>query len=268
MPVDLTTDDPVIAPRSLYVPEPRPDAPFIVYGIGHSGAGAAPWRTVAAQLGADAELRAHRLPGRENRLAEAAFWAVESAAAELAAAILAAVREDERPFLVAGVCAGAVIGRVALDLVACQGPSTVVDRALGLVVCDQTAPTTPAIPLSGLPTAELRAWLRDHGGTPQQLLDDERVFGFLEPVLRADLAMVESYEHGLEPLGLPLYLVRMAARTDEDIDLERWREDAGAAFHVIEAPFAGNALTEYPDELAQVLRDAWALGADSSAAGR
>lgn len=233
--------------RVLYVPKPIEDAPAVVYGVGHAGAGAAPWRAVADHLGPVAEVRAYRLPGREKRRAEPPHATVEAAAAELAAAISEAAHIDGRPFLIAGACSGALIGRVALDQL--SGPGV-----LGLCSFGQTAPTTAVPTLSGLPSAELRDWLYAHQGTPHEVLDVDALFRFFEPVVRADLRMAETYVHRIARMGSPLFLVRANGQTDVDLDLEPWRGDAAAGVHVLDVSAEGDLLDAHPDQVAAALR--------------
>ncbi|MBS2547165.1 hypothetical protein KGQ19_09800 [Catenulispora sp. NL8] len=238
--------------RALYVPQACTEASAVVYGVGHAGAGAASWKPVAAGLGPAAEIRAYRLPGRDNRLREPPHASVQAAAAELAAAVVERWREDGRPYLIAGICSGALIGRVALSVIASAAPDAAAG-ALGLLAVDQPAPGAPEPPLSGLPTAELRRWLDEHGDTPSRVLGDDRLFAFFEPALRGDLRMAEDYTHRLEPLDVPLLLVRAAGQSEADIDLAGWRQDAAGPVHVLGAVAPGGLLATRPDDLADVL---------------
>ncbi|MFJ1643369.1 MULTISPECIES: thioesterase II family protein [unclassified Streptomyces] len=255
MPSDPTPPVSPVASRTFYVPERCREALAIVYGVGNAGSGAAPWKTVAARLAPTVETRAYRLPGRENRLRDPAHTTLVAAAAELAAAVLDDVGNDARPFLLAGVCSGALIGRVALTLIARDAPD-VLDAALGLVVIDQTAPTTPIPELSTLPTPGLRQWLREHHGTPTEVLDNDKLFAFFEPTLRTDLRMAETYVHEGEPLTTPLILVRAAGQTDLDIDLAPWRTDTAGSVLVMDAAGPVGTPTTHPAGLAEVLRQA------------
>ncbi len=238
--------------RVLYVPLPT-ESGAVVYGIGHAGAGAAPWRAVAELLSPAVELRAYRPPGRENRFRETAHESIEAAAAELAGAVSGRLDDDGRPYLVAGICSGALIGRAALGMLARDRPEGFA-AALGLVVVDQSAPGSPVPELSTLPAARLRSWLREHGGTAAEVIDDDSMFAFFEPVVRTDLRMAEAYVHDLEPLRSPLVLVRGPGRAGADADLAAWTLDASGPIRVIETAVAGGLLGSDPRELAAVLK--------------
>lgn len=256
MPPDPSGPTSHVGPQVLHVPAPAESANVAVYGIGHAGAGAAPWNAVAEFLSPDVEVRAYRLPGRENRFRESAHESIEAAAAELAEAIARRLDDDGRPYLVAGVCSGALIGRVALELIARNHPDAA-SAALGLVVIDQRAPTTSVSELSTLSAAQLRQWLREHGGTAAEILDDDRLFAFYEPALRTDLRMAEAYLHGPERLAPPMLLVRGPGQQDEDLDLAAWRSDAAGPVHVIDSAAGGGLLLGTdPRELAATLKAA------------
>ncbi|MEU5523783.1 thioesterase domain-containing protein [Streptomyces sp. NPDC047860] len=236
--------------RALQKWTPRPHTSAVVYALAHAGAGAAPWNPVAAALPSHLELRALRLPGRENRIAAEPHTSVASAAAEVAGVIAADADAHGKPVLLAGSCFGAMIALAALGLLPAHVP------VRGLVALRQPIPGHVA-PASGdrpsaMSTADLRIWLRDYRLTPAALLDDDAVFAFFEPLLRSDLSLTDGYAFTGSPLDVPVFLLRTAS-PQEDLDSAAWGRATSAAVRVHDVAVDGDPLTEAPTVLAEAI---------------
>ncbi|MDO0930121.1 alpha/beta fold hydrolase [Streptomyces sp. TG1A-8] len=75
---------------------------------------------------------------------------------------------------------------------------------------------------------ELRGWLRNGGGSPPQLLDNDDLWRKFAPVLRSDFKLVDTWTppRSPEPLPLPVPLTAFAGRHDKLIGENRllaWR---------------------------------------------
>lgn len=74
--------------------------------------------------------------------------------------------------------------------------------------------------------AELRAWLRNGGGSPPQLLDNDDVWHKFAPVFRSDFKLVDTWAPPRSPEPLPVPLSAFAGVHDKLIDEDRllaWR---------------------------------------------
>ncbi|MER7728147.1 amino acid adenylation domain-containing protein [Streptomyces sp. NPDC096323] len=253
----MEPNSPAVAPRALLCQAARPDAAVVVYAIAHAGAGAAPWNPVAAALPDSVELKSVRLPGRESRIAEPTHTTVPEAAEEVARVIAADAREHGKPVLVVGSCFGAMVGLAALGLL----PSDV--AALGLLAVRQPIPGHIAPPGGARPASmdarQLRAWLRDYRLTPAALLDDDHVYEFFEPLLRADLTMTDGWSFDGPPLRAPVFLLQ-GTDAGQALDAEAWSAVTRAPVHVHGLAAGGDPLTEHPallaDAIASVARQA------------
>ncbi len=59
-----------------------------------------------------------------------------------------------------------------------------------------------------LPKDEFIAKLIEYGGSPDEILKDESIMNFFEPILRADFEGVENYTYvESEPLNIPIYVM-------------------------------------------------------------
>lgn len=185
----------------LHCPAPRPDAGLRVYAFGHAGAGAAAWNAVARQLPESIELCAFRLGGRERRYTEPAPRTVADAVVDVGERLVGVLAEDGRPFAVAGVCSGALLG---FELVRWLRPVPV-----ALVVFNHRAPHVP--PRGGPGTVHLMAArdmferLRSSGAIHGPLASDPSIFAAFEPTIRADHEAAETYVYrGGPPVGCPI----------------------------------------------------------------
>jgi amino acid adenylation domain-containing protein len=236
---------------ALHIPARNDNAVAVVYGVGHSGSGAAVWNPVGKHAPASIDVRGFRLPGREKRFGQPYFTSVASAAAELAEVISADAAEHGKPVLVMGSCTGALIGHGAL--LALRGSV----NALGLVVANQTPPRLAAReeqpPIDSMTSGELRVWLRDRNLTPAEILDDDELYEALEPTLRVDLLMTDGYFAPQKNLGTPIYLLETAG---DELGLDYvsgWQDATSGSAEVLPMPVYGDPLTSHPVVLASAL---------------
>ncbi|HZM74949.1 MAG TPA: thioesterase domain-containing protein [Candidatus Limnocylindrales bacterium] len=229
--------------RALHKPVSRPDATTIAYGIGHAGAGASVWNPVAESVGESVEIRALRLPARENRITTPAHPSVDQAAAEIARVVTDDAKEHGKPALVIGSCSGVLLALAALDI---MGDAPFVRASVFLrPPTEEQMGHTDAARVTSLDLPSLNEWLRKHQLTPAAVLDNDTMFKFFEPVVRADFAMVHGYRYRGRVLPYPTYVIPTA---------DAWltaatnvvREDAG---------IAGDPLTEHPHELAGAITE-------------
>lgn len=88
----------------------------------------------------------------------------------------------------------------------------------------------PAVPVERgyykLPLDAFKNKLREMGGCPEDVLNSEELFGFYEPIIRADFKVVESFTHlPVEPLAIP---VTVMIGTEERIafeDAAKWQDE-------------------------------------------
>lgn len=193
--------------RWFHRPLPRPTARTRLVCVPHAGAGAGVFRPWAGLLPDDVELVAVRLPGRENRLRESPARDWPSLARDFAAAL-----EDQvaPPYLLFGHSMGAMLVYETVVGPLARPP----DRVL-LSGC--RAPHVPrALPaIHALPPPRFRAELGRLAATPAAVLADPALMALLEPALRADLRLAETWHHrSPAPLPVPLTVFR---GTDDEV---------------------------------------------------
>ncbi|MFG6107730.1 alpha/beta fold hydrolase [Leptothoe sp. EHU-05/26/07-4] len=180
----------------------KPKASIRLFCFPHSGAGAYVFKNWDFQKFSelDIEVCAIRLPGHEGRFKEAAFNRFQPLISALASALLPYL---DRPYAFFGHSLGAMICFEWARQLRREG-RTGPDR---LFVSARRAPQLlPVNPFSHtLTDADLKTELRDYDGTPEAVLQNSELMDLFLPVLRADLAVNETYTYVDEaPLDCPI----------------------------------------------------------------
>ncbi|HEU5320604.1 MAG TPA: thioesterase domain-containing protein, partial [Methylomirabilota bacterium] len=190
-----------------------------------AGGGAAAYRTWTAELPAEVEVCALRLPGREDRLTEPPFRRL----GPLVAALVPGLRPHlDRPFAFFGHSMGALVAfHTAHAVRHYQSP-------VHLFVSGRRAPHVPSAypPIHALPDAEFVRQLRRLNGTPEAVLCEPQLMDMLLPVLRADIAVSETYVYAPQPpLDCPISAFGGVRDSEAGHDeLAAWRDHTRAVF--------------------------------------
>jgi surfactin synthase thioesterase subunit len=203
----------------------QPDAARLrLYCLGRAGAGATPFRSWEELVGPGVELDGVRLPGRENRIREPPLSSAAAVVEELSPVV---ADDGETPFALFGHCFGAlVMFELARELRRRGLPEPV-----ALFVGEQIAPATAGPPGDGeLTRDDLLRRLEELGGTDAKLLRSEEFLALMEPALRADFRLADTYAFEPEPpLDTPITVLGSAERTKVDA-LLAWRAETTRAF--------------------------------------
>lgn len=208
--------------------KPRPRARVRLFCFPHAGGGASIYRTWADNLPEEIEVCAIQLPGREDRLAEAAFTRLPSLIWALAQGLYPYLKA--RPFAFFGHSMG---GFVSFEMARYLRTHDHVGP-LQLFVAAQKAPQLldPDPPLHDLPDAEFIQRLRTLNGTPPEVLQNAEVLEFAMPMLRADFAVCETYQYVDEaPLTCPILAFGGVADNKISHDeLAAWQQQTTSSF--------------------------------------
>lgn len=134
-------------------------------------------------------------PGRGNRLRERPFDRMAPAVTALADAVEPLL---DRPWAVLGHSMGALIAFELAREIERRGRP----RPERLLLSGRRAPGTapPSAPIHDLPDDRFLDELRRrYDGIPGEVLDHPELLALFLPLLRADFALVETYEHRPEP---------------------------------------------------------------------
>jgi surfactin synthase thioesterase subunit len=172
----------------FHVPRPRGEAALRLYCFPHAGGGASAYRSWPELIGADVEVVAVRLPGRESRFAEPRFRRMADVVAALCGPLSASL---DRPFAFFGHSLGALVAfETACVLARAGAPSPV-----HLLAAASPAPGRGGRdgPLHTLPAHALIDRLREYGGLPEPVLAQHALLSVLLPTIRDDLEIGYAY---------------------------------------------------------------------------
>lgn len=211
------------------VPRPNPQATLRLFCFPYAGGSSTIYRPWAALLPKQIELIAIELPGHSMRLSEPLHTDLGQLADELGGLMLAML---DRPSAFLGYSLGALIAyEVAQRLY--QG------RGLGLAHVFAAACRAPDLPASeppsyNLPADAFRKRLIALNGTPPEVLDNSELYGLMEPILRADFQMSNTYQPRVQP-PLPCPVTVFGGLEDPSVaqpDLAAWQRTTTQRFNL------------------------------------
>lgn len=216
--------------RKLSTP---PNASLRLVCFPYAGAGASVFRNWTALLPADTELWAIQLPGRESRFIEPPVDRMEPIVKSVASEFL---QLPEKPFAFFGHSMGALIAFETVRLLR--------EQRTCLPVClfvsgnrppqsQEMAPRT-----YDLPEKEFLEAIQRMNGTPPEILNDPELMELLLPVMRADLAVCQTYRYvAAQPLAC--LIVAFGGQDDPDAPpelLAAWAEQTEREFRPVILP--------------------------------
>lgn len=208
-------------------PKPNPDARMRLFCLPFAGGGASTYYGWPQAFPRDVEIRAVQLPGRESRLFEPRI----KSAPVLAQAVADAIGPYlDLPFALFGYSMGALLVFETARVLRRRGHAL----PAHLFVASMHAPhVPPAVPsLANLPEQELLNAVRHHYQPPEDALRIPELRDLFLPVLRDDMALVESYAYQPEPplsCGIDAYVGAQDRSTPVEA-AERWRDHTVAPF--------------------------------------
>jgi surfactin synthase thioesterase subunit len=194
-----------------------------------AGAAASYFESWIDALRPEIEVRPIQLPGRETRWGEPTFTRMEP----LVQALIHDLEPDlGNPFALFGHSMGAFVAFEFARQLRREGAAL----PKRLIVSAARAPQIPDPdpPMHEKPDAELLTEIRRLNGFPDALLDHPDMLKLLVPVLRADLAVCETYTYQPEP---PLNCALSAYGGAHDGKVPRhfltgWRDQTTADFNI------------------------------------
>ncbi|MEU4159269.1 alpha/beta fold hydrolase [Actinoplanes sp. NPDC026670] len=204
------------------MPPARPDAGTRLVCLPYAGGSAAMYHTWDQLVPNDVEVCPAELPGRGRRIGEQPFSRLPPLVHALADAMKPLL---DRPFALFGHSLGGLVAFELTRLLRRRGWPL----PRNLFVSASAAPARHREPvLHNFSDAELKTRLRSLNGTPPEILDNDELMELILPVIRADFAVLESYEYQQElPLDVPITVFGgIHDRTVRPSQLEGWRSQS------------------------------------------
>ena len=192
----------------------------------YAGGGASIFRDWVKTLNLPIELAAALLPGREGRMGEPAYSCIFKLSRELTRAMAAFW---EMPFILYGHSMGALLAYTLCQELRQQG----LPQPERLIVSGARPPHIPETkPLHHLEDDAFIGALRRFSGTPEAILENEELMGLFMPMLRADFALEETYEHVSRPL-LDVPITAISGTQDQEVspeEMAQWAQHSSREF--------------------------------------
>jgi len=212
----------------LKVPRPNAQARLRLFCIPHAGGGAATFRLWQESLPADVEVCAIQLPGREERLMEEPFSAIEPIVEVLAGELEPRL---DLPYAIFGHSMGSLIGFELLRELRRRG----LPGARHLFTSAHRAPQLPDRypPVYHLPDEEFVQEVDTrYGAVPAAARADAELMELLLPGLRADVTVCDTYTYR-EDAPLECAISTYGGEGDHQVtreELEAWGEQTSGSF--------------------------------------
>lgn len=193
------------------------------------------------------------LPGRGKRLGEPLLNDFNRAADD----VFRQVRQklSPGPFLIYGHSMGAYLALRISNLLERSGRTPV-----ALIVSGNAGPGLPGREKKRrylMARQDFKEELRKMGGAPAEFLENDELFGFFEPILRADFEVAEN--HGLDdepPTGAPLFA--LMGSDEEDMDrISNWSRFTRSAFRSALLKGDHFFIQKHPQRLASIIGDCY-----------
>jgi medium-chain acyl-[acyl-carrier-protein] hydrolase len=236
----------------VFVRGARPDARARLFCFPYAGGGAAEFRALAPELPAGIDLCPVVFPGREHRLGEQPYKAIEPLVAALLEALTPLLRAA--PFAFYGHSLGSF---VAFELTrALRRARRPLPARLWVAARHAPHLTDPRPALGHLPDAGLLDGVEQrYGPIPRLIRDDPQILGLFLPVLRGDLTLLDRYVYrDEEPLDVPIEALR---GTEDGVvtrsSMAAWAAHTRGAFRLHDLPGGHFFHREHRSALARVL---------------
>jgi medium-chain acyl-[acyl-carrier-protein] hydrolase len=174
--------------------QPNPEAKLRLFCFHYAGGGSLIFRNWLYYFSSSIEVCAVELPGRGKRLREPAYTKMKPLIQALSLALYSYL---DKPFVFFGHSMGGLVSfELARQL---RREYDLTPQHLFVSGCRSPQIPAPDAPIHQLSNSEFIEELRRYNGTPEAILQNQELMDLLLPCLRADFAVLETYNYQSEP---------------------------------------------------------------------
>jgi medium-chain acyl-[acyl-carrier-protein] hydrolase len=212
---------------SVAMSHPAAPTPLQLFCFPYAGGSSRLYADWESGLPPHVQVRAVEPPGRGTRFRETPHDRLEPLVADLLPEVLAA---RNTPYALFGYSLGALVAFEVARTMEHRYGCPPVHLCVGAFRAPHLRRT--AVPDYDLPDPLFRERLRAFNGTPEAVLADESLMELMIPILRADLAVADTYRFSPDrPLSCPI--TAFAGSEDDEVDassVAQWRRHTSADF--------------------------------------
>ncbi|MGB3534595.1 MAG: thioesterase II family protein [Microcoleaceae cyanobacterium] len=213
--------------------QPCPEAQLRLFCFHYAGGGSLIFRNWSNDLSSNIELYAIELPGRGKRLCETPYTELQALIQTLSLAFSSYL---DKPFAFFGHSMGGLVSfELARQL---RQEYHLSPRCLFVSGCRAPQFPNPHPPIHQLSDAEFIEELRRFNGTPEAILQNQELMELLLPSLRADFAIIETYNYQHE-LPFDCNIIAFSGSEDQKVsqtEMQAWQQQTNANFHLYTLP--------------------------------
>lgn len=191
------------------------------------------------------------IPGRGSRFREQLLTNIHEIADDVFSQICDGL---DVPYGIYGHSMGSLLGYLVTKRILAKG----LPAPLHLFFTGASAPSVEKDTVMRylLPKEEFRAELKQLGGSPDEILSDDNLMDFFEPILRADFEAVETYDYQpTEPFSLPVHII---IGTNEKVTYEdaiKWQEETLQKIKVQQLPGGHFFIFDFVPEIINLISE-------------
>lgn len=215
--------------KKWLVHHPAPSHKLRLFCFSYAGGSSMIYRAWQAALGPQIEVCAIQLPGRGTRLMEPLYSNMQELVPVIAQVIAS---QNNMPFAFFGHSLGALLSFEVARYCHFQHLPTPVH----LIASGTSAPQKRSASknMHMMSDADLTAELEKFNATPPEVLAHRELMELVLPMIRADFALVDTYQYRPMPL-LSLPITVFAGREDDRVDEDQvnyWQKETSGPFQI------------------------------------
>ena len=178
-------------------PKKQPNAKIRLFCLPFAGGGASLYRPWSTALAPEIEVCPIQLPGRENRYSEKSITDAYEMAGAITAQMLPFI---DRPYAIFGPSMGALLSFEITRLL--QSQKRRPPEILFLSAHRAAHLPRKRDPLHALPDSQFIESLKQYGGFPEEILNNQDFIDFVLPTMRSDMTLCDLY--AFKPIESPI----------------------------------------------------------------
>jgi surfactin synthase thioesterase subunit len=221
-----------------------------LFAIPFAGGSKYSYTVFSKYLPSTIELKAIELPGRGERIAENLVDDIHLLADDVFNQIKASLN---KPYIIYGHSMGTLLAYLVMKKITDNG----ITPPLQVVVSGAAGPSSEERERGRhlLSKSDFKKKLEQYGGSPKEVLENEELFDFFEPILRNDFKVVETYHYTPwdKKMEVPITVLIGLEERVSMAEAKLWENETNKNVTVKQFPGGHFFIYEYPAEVVKTI---------------